>query len=433
MRAALALVLAALSTPLAAEGFRSFAGHGGPVMDIAVSGDRVLTGSFDYAVGLWPIGGGDPRWLDGHRAAVVDVAFLGDGHVLSAGDDFTAILWDLGTGTMVRRFEGHQGKVTAVRPSPDGTTLATASWDGTIRLWDIATGAERAVLDDHEGNVNDVAWSTDGTHIYSAGYDGLVLDWDVAAREPVRRLADHGFGVNVLARAPDGTWLAYGGLDGGTRILDLATGETVADLSGERRPVLALAVPPAGDMLAIGDGEGHIMVVGAAAWNVLHDFRAAANGPIWALAFTPDGSGVIAGGIADEAFLWPLAEATSEAPQIAEAARAFHTDPAAVPNGERQFLRKCSVCHTLGPDGARRAGPSLAGVFGRAAGSLPGYPYSDALRQSDIVWTAETIDALFALGPDHVTPGSKMPMQQIARPEDRADLIDYLRQATAAN
>ena len=72
----------------------------------------------------------------------------------------------------------------------------------------------------------------------------------------------------------------------------------------------------------------------------------------------------------------------------------------------------------------------LAGVFGRPAGSLPGYSYSPALSNSDIVWDEHSIDRLFEIGPDNLTPGSKMPMQQIASPKDRADLIAFLKRAT---
>ena len=246
---------------------------------------------------------------------------------------------------------------------------------------------------------------------------------------PTRRLASHGFGVNVLALNEAAGWLAYGALDGGTRVIDLGTGETIADLTAGRRPILAMARSPTGHRLAVGDGEGYIMVVETAAWRIHRDFRAALNGPIWALAFTPTGEGIVAAGIANEAMLWPL-DGTDSAPRLAEIRREFHTDPDAVPNGERQFLRKCSICHTLGPDGERRAGPSLAGLFGRPAGSVPGYPYSDAVRNSGLVWTRETIDALFDIGPEHYIPGTKMPMQRIVRAEDRADLIDFLMRET---
>lgn len=421
-----------LATAALADGFRSFEGHGGPIMDVAISADgaRMLTASFDYAVGLWdPAAETAPVWLDGHNAAVNAAAFLPGGRAVSGGDDAVVILWDLATGRAIRRLEGHQGKVMAVAPSPDGTKIASASWDGTVRLWSTDTGEALAVLREHRGNVNDVAWARGGAVLYSAGYDGMVIEWDVARGRPIRRLANHGFGVNVLALDEAAGWLAYGGLDGGVRVLDLATGAELADLSGDRRPILALARSPDGGRLAIGDGQGYIMVVNTADWHIESDFRAALNGPIWALAFTGDGSGVIAGGIADEAFLWPL-DAADSLPRLAELRRRFHTDPGEVSNGERQFLRKCSICHTLGADGERRAGPSLFGVFGRRAGTLDGYAYSPALSESPIVWSETTIDRLFALGPDHVTPGSKMPMQQIASPEDRADLIAFLRRET---
>lgn len=432
MRGAALILPALLATAAAAEaeGFRAFDGHGGPVMDVAVSADgsQLLTASFDYAVGFWR-GDAAPVWLEGHNAAVNAAAFLPGDRAVSGGDDFAMILWDLATGKAIRRMEGHQGKVMAVAPSPDGSIIASASWDGTVRLWRTETGEVLAVLEEHQGSVNDVVWAKGGAVLYTAGYDGTVIEWDAADRRPLRSMASHGFGVNVLALDEAAGWLAYGALDGGVRVLDIATGAELADLSGDRRPILALARSPDGGRLAISDGEGYIMVVETGDWRIEHDFRAAVNGPIWALAFDGDGGGIVAGGIADEAYLWPL-DATDSQPRLAELRRRFHTDPAEVSNGERQFLRKCSICHSLGADGERRAGPSLYGVFGRRAGTLAGYAYSPALSGSRIVWSEETIDQLFELGPDHVTPGSKMPMQQIASPEDRADLIAFLKRET---
>ncbi len=433
MRLILLIVLVAFAPAAEADGFRSFEGHGGPVMGLALSpdGKKVLTASFDYSVGLWEATGeAPPDWLEGHDAAVNCVAFLTGGRAVSGGDDFSVIIWDLATASVVHRMEGHTGKVMSVRPSPDGSMVASAAWDGTLRLWDTATGMQIAVLDQHRGNVNDIVWARSGALIYSASYDGTIIEWDVAARAPLRRMVSHGFGVNELAIDEEAGWLAYGALDGGTRVIDLETTNELADLTAGRRPILAVAQSPDGDRLAIGDGEGYVMVVETDKWSVERDFRAAVNGPIWALTFTSDGGGIIAGGIADEAFLWPL-EGTDSQPRLAEIRRKFHTDPNLVSNGERQFLRKCSICHTLGADGERRAGPSLLGVFGREAGSLEGYSYSPALKEADIVWTEETIDSLFELGPDHVTPGSKMPMQRIVSPVDRADLIAFLKSETA--
>ena len=112
--------------------------------------------------------------------------------------------------------------------------------------------------------------------------------------------------------------------------------------------------------------------------------------------------------------------------------RSFLEDPSGLSNGERQFKRKCSICHSLTASSARRAGPTLQGLFGRRAGTVRDYSYSDTLDGSDIIWSAATIDSLFDEGPDHFIPGTKMPMQRIAGAEDRQDLIDYLQRATEA-
>jgi cytochrome c len=82
-------------------------------------------------------------------------------------------------------------------------------------------------------------------------------------------------------------------------------------------------------------------------------------------------------------------------------------------------------------DGRHRAGPNLHGVFGRLAGTEPGYSYSQTLAESDIVWTEETIAKLFELGPDVMTPGTKMPIQRIPSAADREALVEYLHRITA--
>ncbi|MCL5775631.1 c-type cytochrome [Limibaculum sp. FT325] len=425
--------LACLSpaTPVRAEpgGYQRLEGHGGPVKGVAFSegGRRMLTASFDYSVGLWDAQtGGLIRWLEGHEAAVNAVAFLPGNRALSAGDDFDMILWDLGTGDILKRFEGHKGKLIAVEVGPGATLAASAGWDGTVGLWPLSGGGEPRFLAGHRANVNDAAFTPDGTKLYTASYDGTIRRWDVATGAEEAIVVSHGFGVNHLVLNAAAGWLAYGALDGAVRAIDLASGAQIADLTADRRPILALAADPSGRFLAVGDGEGYVMVVDTADWSIRRDFRAALSGPIWALAWEPSGGRLLAGGIADEAALWPI-DADGDA-LFAGGPREFHKPPSEMTNGERQFVRKCSICHSLTPDGGRKAGPTLWRLFGRRAGSVPGYAYSDALGSSGIVWTEETVARLFEEGPDVFTPGSKMPVQRIAKAGDRDDLIDYLRQ-----
>ncbi len=424
MRFLAALMLLAL--PAQAADFRLLVGHGGPVMDAAISADGqyALTASFDNSVGVWSLGDEEVKWLDGHAAAVKTVIFLGDGRAASGGDDFAIELWTLADGTHLR-LEGHQGQINGLAHH-DGL-LASASWDGSVGLWDLASGAQIASLTGHGGIVTDVAFSPDGTLVYSASADGTVRVWSVAERAEQRQLVNHGFGVNKLLLG-DG-WLAYGAVDGGTRVIDPDSGELLADLTLERRPILSMAAAPDGSEIAVGDGEGFVMTVSTDGWKISGDYKAAANGPVWALAYTADSQSVLAGGIDDAAYIWP-AHNDLDAPIMATEERGFLRDPDAMSNGERQFRRKCSICHSLEDDGIRRAGPNLAGLLGRPAGSVAGYLYSETVANLGIDWTEESIDELFDIGPDHYIPGSKMPMQRIVKPQDRRDLIEFLRDNT---
>lgn len=424
--ACLALLLA--GTPSLAADFRVLVGHGGPVMDAAISEDGrfALTASFDNSVGLWTLDSEKVRWLEGHDAAVKSAVFIDEGQAASGGDDFAIELWDLATGE-AQRLNGHKGQIAGLAVSPDGTMLASASWDGSVGLWNIAEAANIAMLTGHGGVVNDVAFSDDGARLYTASADGTIRVWNVAEASEQRQLVQHGFGVNKLLLGPG--WLAYGAVDGGTRVIDADSAEELADLTLDRRPILAMALSPDGAELAVGDGQGFVMTVDTDGWRISGDYKAAANGPVWALAYTADSKSVLAGGIDDAAYIWP-AENKLDAPIMATEQRGFLRDPGSMSNGERQFRRKCSICHSLTEDGVRRAGPTLSGLFGRPAGSVQGYTYSDTVAGLGIDWTEETIDQLFDIGPDHFIPGSKMPMQRIVKPQDRRDLIEFLKDNT---
>lgn len=426
-------VLATGSVQLAAQEFFTLKGHGGPIMDIAVAPDgQIATASFDNSVGLWT--DGTPLWLEGSRAAVNAVIHPYPGLVYAAGDDFVIRGRSIDADTPVE-IGRHEAKITDLALAPGGSFLVSASWDATIGIWyseGVAPGQpiRSEILTGHKGGVNAVAIGGDASTLYSASADGTVRVWNLEDMGKSRPLVKHGFGVNELILNEQDGWLAYGAVDGGTRVIDLATGDALADFTLDRRPILAMAYDPTQRQLAVGDGEGFIMVIDTQDMRITHDFRATQRGPIWALAFSPDGQNIHAGGIEDIMYSWPVATMDRHGP-MSGATRSFLEDPETLPNGERQFKRKCSICHTLTGGSARKAGPSLSKLFGRRAGTVADYSYSDVLTGSEIVWSAETINALFDEGPDHYIPGTKMPMQRIVKQSDRDDLIAYLRAATA--
>ncbi len=95
--------------------------------------------------------------------------------------------------------------------------------------------------------------------------------------------------------------------------------------------------------------------------------------------------------------------------------------------GKRIFNR-CKACHKL-ETGKKSLGPSLAGVFGRTAGTLEGYKYSKAMQEADIVWSDETI-AAYLKAPRTYIKKNKMMFPGLKKETDIADLLAYLHAAT---
>lgn len=96
--------------------------------------------------------------------------------------------------------------------------------------------------------------------------------------------------------------------------------------------------------------------------------------------------------------------------------------------GQRDF-RVCAPCHSLEMD-RNMTGPSLAGLWGRKAGSLPSFErFSDALKSSGIIWDDRSLDAWLA-DPDRMVPNNDMPFNGIKDAGDRADLLAFLKEAT---
>lgn len=88
-----------------------------------------------------------------------------------------------------------------------------------------------------------------------------------------------------------------------------------------------------------------------------------------------------------------------------------------------KVFKRCSTCHSLTPDD-NRMGPTLAGVFGSKAGQQK-FKYSKAMAESGLTWNAETLDAYLA-NPSAVVKGTSM-IFRVPKPEDRANLIEYLK------
>ncbi len=96
------------------------------------------------------------------------------------------------------------------------------------------------------------------------------------------------------------------------------------------------------------------------------------------------------------------------------------------PGRGQAIYERCMGCHAIGYE---VVGPDHAGLYGRKAGSLPDYDYSPAMRAAGLIWDAATLDRFLA-NPRGVVPGTKMGFAGVPDPDERTDLIAYLKQAT---
>jgi cytochrome c len=390
---------------------------------LSPDGHRLISGSFDTTAIVWMLGSGTAaKVLRFHEGAVNAAAFLRNGRFATSGEDARIAIWENGADRPAAILEGHTAPVVGLAASPDGTTLASASWDNTVRQWALAGGTPPRVLDGHRQNVNGVAFAPDGRALVSVSYDLTLRIWPLAGGTP--KIVTLSAPLNAVAVAPSGQIIASGAT--GKLYFLSAAGELQGEIEAAPVSIIALAVSGDGKLVAASSVSGAVAII-ATASRILERTLVGPGLPAWSVAFLSDNTTLLTGGADRLIRRWNAA--TGE--HVGEVGMGRPADPLADYQDDpgAHVFRACIACHTLRAEDEPRAGPTLAGIFGRRIATAPGYDFSPALRKLDIVWTPETVSKLFEVGPAAYTPGTKMPEQRVGA-DDRAALVKFLQKAT---
>ncbi|KAG1731850.1 WD40-repeat-containing domain protein [Suillus paluster] len=250
------------TTPL-----RLFKGHERPVCAAAVLPDRLrmVTASDDKTLRLWNLRTGVLlKKMEGHRAEVNELAVSRDGQIIASGDDKGEVIaWHGDTGEpLTQLIKADSGRIWALDFSPDCAVLATGSTDGTTKLWSTKTWQIQGnpiECGDYD-NIFCIRYIPSGK-LFAIATEGNIEIYNSDASKRVANFEGHTASNQSLAWTPDGMrLLSAGGDDDPTiREWDTSTWKQVGDpWTGHTRRISAIVIHPAGTHLASASRDNHV-------------------------------------------------------------------------------------------------------------------------------------------------------------------------------
>jgi WD40 repeat protein len=324
-------------------------GRVGAVMGVAFSSSGMMAsgceeGSIRVYDSSWSLLWNSTNSADAHTTNVTGVAFSPDGSLMaSCSFDQTIKIWSTATWTLQRTLTGSGTSVVSVAFSPDGLNIVSGGMDGVVKLWDLS-GACLQTITAHSLPVTATVFSPNGSCIISGSDDNTVRIWSVTDGSPICALGGLNFCVGPMALSPDGLLCASAGEGQGIQVRNANNGTLVRTLYGNTNFVSSLAFSPDSTTLASGGG---VMDPAIKLWRIsdgelVRTIDATTNGVI-ALAWSPDGATIACGGdsVEQAITLWNVADGNSLGTLAGHTngvtALAFSPDGSFLASGGRRF------------------------------------------------------------------------------------------------
>ncbi len=232
--------------------------------------DGRLVAAADKTARLWTVEGAwaDARTFGPHVFRVLAIDFSPDGKLMATGGGEPSRsgevkIWEVASGKLMRSLDNlHSDTVFALRFSPDGTKLASASADRYLKVVSVADGKELKSFEGHTHHVLAVDWSGDGRRLVTGGADSVVKVWDFEAGEQLRTLNQAAKGVTGLRWVPGKPLLFGAAGDSQVRAWNPDNGSVARTLSGAADYLFAVAASADGGRVAAGGADGVLLL-----WN----------------------------------------------------------------------------------------------------------------------------------------------------------------------